>query len=159
MPDEKKENGISRREFLTKGALGSFFVAMGGATAGGFALPKPTVSPGPSRRYKLGAPDEFPVGTAVKMDKENLFLFRDDEGYYAITAVCTHLGCIITKVDDGFECPCHGSRFSPDGRVVGGPAPSGLPWLEVSLTPDGYLMVDADVEIAPGTKFVAINCG
>lgn len=152
MLDEKRENGISRREFLTKGALGSFFVAMGSAMVGGVALPKPTVSPGPSRRYKLGTPEEFPVGTAVKMDKENLFLLRDDEGFYAITAVCTHLGCIIAKVDDGFACPCHGSRFSADGRVVGGPAPRGLPWLKVSLTPDGCLMVDADVDVAPGTK-------
>ncbi|MDO8588009.1 MAG: Rieske 2Fe-2S domain-containing protein [Armatimonadota bacterium] len=154
MSDKKNENGISRREFLTKGALGSFLVAMGGATVGGFALPKPTVSPGPSRRYKLGDPGKFPVGTAMKMDKENIFLFRDVEGFYAITAVCTHLGCIVVRVDDGFACPCHGSRFAPDGHVVEGPAPRGLLWLEVSRTPDGGVMVDADVEVDLGTKLV-----
>jgi len=155
MSDEKKDgNGISRRDFLTKGALGAFFMAMGGAVVGGVALPKPPVSPGPTRRYKLGAPEEFSVGTGTKIDNGNFFLFRDDGGFFAITAVCTHLGCIVAKVDDGFACPCHGSKFSTEGKVVGGPAPRALPWLKVSLTPDGKLMVDADEEVTQGTKLV-----
>lgn len=152
MSDETEKNGISRREFLTKGALASFFVATAGAVVGAVALPKPAVSPGPTRRYKLGAPEEFPVGTATKIDSGNFFLFRDDGGFFAITAVCTHLGCIIAQDDTGFACPCHGSKFSEDGKVVGGPAPRALPWLKVDLTPDGKLMVDADQEVSLGTK-------
>ncbi|MBI2842865.1 MAG: ubiquinol-cytochrome c reductase iron-sulfur subunit [Armatimonadetes bacterium] len=156
MSDEtcKDKNGISRRDLLTKSALGTFFAAIAGTVLGFPVLPKPIVSPGPSRKYKLGTPEEFPAGTALKMDKENFFLFRDEEGFFAITAICTHLGCIVSQSQDGFACPCHGSRFSADGRVVGGPAPRALPWLKVSLTPDGKLMVDAEQEVAVGTKFM-----
>ena len=152
MADHTEKQGISRRDFLTKGALAAFTAAGIGALVGAGALSKPTVSPGPSRKYKLGEPSEFPVGTAVKMSKENIFLFRDEKGFYALTAVCTHLGCIIAQTEDGFACPCHGSLFSKDGKVVGGPAPRSLPWLKMSITPDGKLMVDADQEVAPGTK-------
>ena len=153
MPDKTEDGSrMSRRDFLTKGALAAFSLAMGGAVVGGVVLPKPPVSPGPTRRYKLGAPEEFPVGTGIKIDSGSFFLFRDDAGFSAITSVCTHLGCIVTKADNGFSCPCHGSQFSAEGKVIGGPAPRALPWLNVSLTPDGKLMVDADKEVAQGTK-------
>ncbi|MEE9376130.1 MAG: ubiquinol-cytochrome c reductase iron-sulfur subunit [Rhizobiaceae bacterium] len=47
-----------------------------------------------------------------------------------VSASCTHLGCIPTKVDVGLEgwlCPCHGSKFDVTGRVLKGPAPTNLP--------------------------------
>jgi Rieske Fe-S protein len=50
---------------------------------------------------------------------------RDDEGIlHAVSARCTHLGCIV-KWNEGartWDCPCHGSRFGPDGAVLNGPA-------------------------------------
>ncbi len=48
--------------------------------------------------------------------------------YIALTAVCTHLGCIVKWVDDKgeFLCPCHGGRFSIEGQVLGGPPPKPL---------------------------------
>ncbi|OGO39746.1 MAG: hypothetical protein A2147_06245 [Chloroflexi bacterium RBG_16_57_8] len=152
MSDHSEKQDISRRDFLTKSALASVVIAGVGALAGAGAFSKPAVSPGPSRKYKIGEPEEFPVGTAVKMEKENIFLFHDEKGFYSLTAVCTHLGCIVSQSENGFTCPCHGSEFSKDGAVKGGPAPRALPWLKMSLTPDGKLMVDADQEVAPGTK-------
>ncbi|MEE9313224.1 MAG: ubiquinol-cytochrome c reductase iron-sulfur subunit [Rhizobiaceae bacterium] len=47
-----------------------------------------------------------------------------------VSASCTHLGCIPTKIDLGLEgwlCPCHGSKFDVTGRVTKGPAPINLP--------------------------------
>lgn len=47
-----------------------------------------------------------------------------------VSASCTHLGCVPTKVDTGLEgwvCPCHGSKFDVTGRVMKGPAPTNLP--------------------------------
>jgi cytochrome b6-f complex iron-sulfur subunit len=48
--------------------------------------------------------------------------------FIALTAVCTHLGCIIKWLPDKneFECPCHAGRFSPTGKVLGGPPPKPL---------------------------------
>lgn len=44
---------------------------------------------------------------------------------YGINAVCTHLGCVVpwNKAENKFLCPCHGSQYNAQGRVVRGPAP------------------------------------
>lgn len=144
---------VSRRSFLSLASLGSFFAAMGVAAAGVFRLPTPTVLPGAARRYKIGPPEEHAVGSEKHLEKENVFVFRDAEGVYAISAVCTHLGCTVTRSAEGFACPCHGSKFEPRGKVIAGPAPRPLPWLEVTRAPDGQLVVLADNEVAEGTRF------
>lgn len=144
---------VSRRSFLSLASLGSFFAAMGVAAAGVLRLPNPLVLPGPVRRYKIGFADEYAVGSVKRLEKENVFIFRDGEGIYAISAVCTHLGCIVAPTPQGFACPCHGSKFGPKGKVTGGPAPRPLPWLEVSRAADGQLVVLADNEVPAGTHF------
>jgi cytochrome b6-f complex iron-sulfur subunit len=126
---------------------------MGVAAAGVFRLPNPTVLPGPVRRYKVGHPEEYAVGGEKLLEKENVYVFRDAEGIYAVSAVCTHLGCTVTRSQEGFACPCHGSKFDPSGRVRGGPAPRALPWLEVTRAADGQLVVLADNEVPEGTRF------
>ena len=145
---------VARRSFLSLAALGSFLVAMATAVAGMLRLPKPAVLPGPVRRFKVGFPDQFAVGSETRMEAENVYLFRDDRGVYAISAICTHLGCTVSRAAQGFECPCHGSRFSEAGKVVAGPAPRALPWLEVGRAADGQLVVYAENEVAPGTRFL-----
>lgn len=144
---------VSRRSFLSLASLGSFFAAMGVAAAGVLRLPSPTVLPGPVRRYKIGHPEEYPVGSERQLENENVFVFRDSEGIYAISATCTHLGCAVARSSEGFTCPCHGSRFNPSGKVVAGPAPRPLPWLEISRAADGQLVVLADNEVSEGTRF------
>lgn len=108
----------------------------------------------PSRRYKIGFPSDFPGGSISTRPEEKLIIHNDPgEGYYAISAVCTHLGCVVNKTEHGFFCPCHGSRFDPSGQVKAGPAPRRLPWYRISLSFDGQLVVDATEEVKPGTKF------
>jgi Rieske Fe-S protein len=73
----------------------------------------------------------------------------------AVSLICTHLGCIVVHDESGFHCPCHGSKFDQRGDVLGGPAPRGLRWLEVTRAPDGALVVDTKREVDAGTYFVA----
>lgn len=66
----------------------------------------------------------------------NLYKFQGDPTYlvvesdrtlatYGINAVCTHLGCVVpwNAAENKFICPCHGSQYNNQGRVVRGPAP------------------------------------
>lgn len=53
----------------------------------------------------------------------------------ALSAVCTHLGCIVQweKDKQDFLCPCHGGRYSPDGTVLAGPPPRPLPKIPFTI--------------------------
>ena len=75
------------------------------------------------------------------------------EGIAAISLVCTHLGCIVAKSGEGFSCPCHGSKFTALGKILSGPAPKDLPWLEISRRADGKLLVDLKTDVASGTYY------
>ena len=54
----------------------------------------------------------------------------------ALSAVCTHLGCIVqwVKEKQQFLCPCHGGQFATDGTVLGGPPPRPLAKIPITLT-------------------------
>jgi cytochrome b6-f complex iron-sulfur subunit len=58
--------------------------------------------------------------------------------FIALSAICTHLGCVVAwkEQDNEFECPCHGGRFSPEGQVLGGPPPKPLESIAVVLDGD-----------------------
>ncbi len=65
-----------------------------------------------------------------------------------MSAVCTHLGCIVERTAWGFSCPCHGSLFDGVGEPVDGPAPKALEWLRVDFAPDGQLTVDLKKKVS-----------
>ncbi len=68
-------------------------------------------------------------GRILELDGRRVAAYRDDDGAVTIrSAVCTHLGCIVhwNAAERSWDCPCHGSRFSPTGQVIGGPAESPL---------------------------------
>jgi cytochrome b6-f complex iron-sulfur subunit len=60
----------------------------------------------------------------------------------ALSAVCTHLGCIVQweKSQQDFVCPCHGGHYSADGAVTGGPPPKPLPKIPFTVT-DGIITI------------------
>ncbi len=60
-------------------------------------------------------------GTLVYRELQ-LALLRDEGGYYALSLLCTHLGCIVNVTPEHFSCPCHGSHFDRRGNVLKGPA-------------------------------------
>jgi glycine/D-amino acid oxidase-like deaminating enzyme/nitrite reductase/ring-hydroxylating ferredoxin subunit len=64
-------------------------------------------------------------GDVVEVDGEAVAAFRDESGgLHAVSATCTHLGCRVTfnTAERSWDCPCHGSRFDTDGRLIQGPA-------------------------------------
>ncbi len=63
-------------------------------------------------------------------------------GYAAVASTCTHQGCTVRPEGWDFLCPCHGSIFRRDGRVIIGPAKSPLTRYPVEVSPDGVLTVD-----------------
>ncbi|HEV7808007.1 MAG TPA: FAD-dependent oxidoreductase [Solirubrobacteraceae bacterium] len=64
-------------------------------------------------------------GDIVRLGGESVAGHRDDDGaLHAVSATCTHLGCRVrwNRAERSWDCPCHGSRFTPDGDVLQGPA-------------------------------------
>jgi cytochrome b6-f complex iron-sulfur subunit len=114
----------------------------------------PSVFPESSSRVKLGPVDRFLNAQDTPVPEHRLWVHADDGGLYAISAVCTHLGCIVSDQGDaGFFCPCHGSRFDARGNVIGGPAPKPLQYLELSVSPDGQLVVDKQQAVASDVRW------
>jgi nitrite reductase/ring-hydroxylating ferredoxin subunit len=68
-------------------------------------------------------------GRLLEVDGELVAASRDADGtVHALSPLCTHLGCRVAwnRAERSWDCPCHGSRFGPDGRVLQGPAVEGL---------------------------------
>jgi cytochrome b6-f complex iron-sulfur subunit len=110
----------------------------------------------PSPVVNAGKPEHYRAGSVTLDAKNGIFVVRAPEGFYALSAVCTHLGCLtIYKPDTGdIACPCHGSSFQKDGRAIAGPAPQALSWLKMWLAEDGNLMVDRAKRVAAHSEYV-----
>lgn len=68
-------------------------------------------------------------GEVLLVDGERVAVSRDDAGALcAVSAVCTHMGCLVrwNGAERSWDCPCHGSRFDATGRVLDGPASRNL---------------------------------
>lgn len=68
-------------------------------------------------------------GRIVKGEHGDVAVYDAPDGTrYAVSAVCTHMGCIVNwnPAERSWDCPCHGSRFSVDGTVLNGPAQTPL---------------------------------
>ena len=154
MSDETLDKGsLSRRDFLGLASLVAVVLSSLTILAGIFRIPKANVRFEEPTKFKIGSADGFPAGTVKKLDDKGVFIFSDDDGLHAISSVCTHLGCIVSITEEGFQCPCHGSKYDGNGKVTAGPAPRNLSWLEISRNVDGSLEVDTAKGVPVGTKF------
>jgi cytochrome b6-f complex iron-sulfur subunit len=150
----EQNESTPRRDFLSSAAYWTTAGTLGFAALGMARMPMPGVLPGPASAIKIGPPGEYPVSEQpIRVPDQNLYILHSAEGFAALAAVCTHLGCIVSATPSGFACPCHGSQFSREGAVVKGPAPSPLVWYELSLAADGQMVVDTRKPVPMGTRF------
>ena len=140
---------IPRRELLGKIAAGSLIGAGILAVVGSIDLLLPPAIRS-SRTIHIGNSSSYPMSSFTFLPESNLFIYRERHVVKALSAVCPHLGCVVRKGEQGFRCPCHGSRFDEKGRVLSGPAARSLDWLRVRRAPDGQLLVNPDERVEPG---------
>lgn len=141
---ELSDSNKQRRTFLGV-LLGGIGAALGVASAWPiFRFLAPREGGGADAQVRMPKSD-------VKVGGAHFFSFQghpavvlqpEPGNYIALTAVCTHLGCIVKWVTDKgeFLCPCHGGRFSSEGTVLGGPPPKPLETYKV-IVEDSELVV------------------
>jgi cytochrome b6-f complex iron-sulfur subunit len=149
-------SGESRRRFLA--VLGTSGLVAGALGLLGILVRSivPEVLYEPARRFPVGKPADFPPGSVTLVAERRLFVFNTAEGFYTVSAVCTHLGCNVNHEEGrGFACPCHGSTFDEEGRVRKGPAAWPLPRFSMSLSRRGELIVDTSRTVGPDFRLKA----
>jgi cytochrome b6-f complex iron-sulfur subunit len=141
---DPKQPDASRRDFLGLLAGGALTIAGAGATVVTIQYLSPNVLFEPPTSFRAGHPDDYPIDSVTYFQDQQVYLVRTADGFYAESAVCTHLGCITqwNPAANSIQCPCHGSEYQKDGTVVHGPAPRPLPHFAVRLMADGTLLVD-----------------
>jgi cytochrome b6-f complex iron-sulfur subunit len=139
---------VRRRDLLGLTALWSIITTIGLMIVGALRLPMPSVFPELGTKFRIGPPERFPKHSGTVIPGRNILVLRDDEGIRVLSLVCTHLGCIVFREEEGgYVCPCHGTRFDADGAVMQGPAPSGLRSFYSTFAPNGEIVVDSSREV------------
>ena len=139
---------MDRKSFIKWLTIG--WLAFAAATGGFFTVMIrflfPNVLFEPPQSFKIGFPDDFEVGKVdLRFKKEySVWVVRNDEGMYALSTVCTHLGCTPNWLgtERKFKCPCHGSGFRASGINFEGPAPRPLERYKIELASDGQVVID-----------------
>ncbi len=160
---------VDRRNFLKVFGVGSLLAGLAGQFYTWIRSLFPNVSYESIRRVKLDEPEKIPDGVTF-IDDIKTYVFREGKTFYAISAVCTHLGCTVkyvglskpkivkiggkeVEVKWEFHCPCHGSKFYGDGTNYAGPAPRPLDWVKVEISPeDGKLVLDLNKVVPQNYK-------
>ena len=99
----------------------------------------------PKTKFKIGYPTDFGFGVDTKFQNAHrIWVVRNTEGIFVISAICTHLGCTPDwkPSENKFKCPCHGSGYDPEGVNFEGPAPRPMDRAHVELDPEGQIVVD-----------------
>ena len=147
--------GVPRRSFLSWVTLAwvAFTASMLASLTATARFMFPNVLFEPPPTFKAGFPNEIQVGQVDERFKQRsaVWLVRSafDEwgkaaGIYALSTVCTHLGCTPNwlEAEQKFKCPCHGSGYYKTGVNFEGPTPRPLERYAISLADDGQILVD-----------------
>src|SRR5215471_8085411 len=104
-----QEGEINRRDFLGEVAGAVLGITGVGATVVTVEYLSPNVLFEPPTRFRVGHPDDYPVDSVTYIRDQQVYIVRMSQGFCAVSAVCTHLGCITEwrSEDQVIVCPCH----------------------------------------------------
>lgn len=112
---------------------------LGGAALWRYLTPR--AGAGASGRGAVSVPErDVPAEGALVLPQHRVAVVREGGDFLALDLTCTHLGCTVKATEQGFACPCHGSRFGTGGDVLKGPAPRPLRRLRLDRR-DGIIRV------------------
>jgi cytochrome b6-f complex iron-sulfur subunit len=136
--------GIDRRDFFNEIVASAFGIAGLGSLILTYQYLSPNALFEPSLIFHAGAPDLYPINSVTYIAEQEVYIVHIPEGFYAVSAICTHLGCITQWAPEAnmIACPCHGSKFQSDGTKIEGPAPAPLLHWAITLTQSGDLLVN-----------------
>jgi cytochrome b6-f complex iron-sulfur subunit len=141
---------MSRKSFLNVAGWFAFLSFLVTATLGAIRLMVPRVLYEQPSAFKAGRPEDYIIGEVNEKykDEYRVWIVREVEGFYALSAICTHLGCTPRwlATEAKFKCPCHGSGYHKDGVNFEGPTPRPLERLKISLADDGQILVDRAIK-------------
>ncbi len=145
----------SRRDFFGRLSWGGFGLFSGITLLAAVRSTFPRVLFTPPSSFKAGVPDDYAIGEVSEKFKTEfrVWVVRESDGFYAIFAKCTHLGCTPRwlAAESKFKCPCHGSGYYKDGVNFEGPAPRPMDRVRITRAEDGQLVVDTSVKYKFGT--------
>ena len=175
-PLDEEALGVTRRQVLNRGIIGTFTLAITGFGAACVAMLWPSLSGGFGSKIRVGKFDEimdeiadkkepyyvgagrtyispYPqegVGAAKNVAAYSAVLEGYEQGVVALYQKCPHLGCRVPwcQSSQWYECPCHGSQYNRVGEKKGGPAPRGMDRFAATVE-NGVIIVDTKTVI-PG---------
>lgn len=144
------EDRTSRRRFLK-------VVAEGGAAIGATTIIGCSGTPvAVPSTVSAGNVSSVPVGTVQAVSGQALILGRDAKGLYAMSALCTHESCDMTRQgkisSTQIFCSCHGSYFDANGAPMSGPARSQLQHYGVTVDTAGAITIHGDTSVSADTR-------
>lgn len=175
-PLDEEALGVTRRQVLNRGIIGTFTLAISGFGAACVAMLWPSLSGGFGSKIRVGKFDEimdeiadkkepyyvgsgrtyispYPqegVAAAKNVAAYSAVIEGYEQGVVALYQKCPHLGCRVPwcQSSQWYECPCHGSQYNRVGEKKGGPAPRGMDRFAATVE-NGVIVVDTKTVI-PG---------
>ena len=130
---------INRRQFVRLATAATAACTLGAGCSSDNAA-RPWTGP---TTFNLGPASDFKDGIDPRWLKQGgFFVVREQNRLFAVSATCTHMACPLSSAKTQYVCPCHGSRFTPEGNVVNGPATTPLPRFGIALDSAGHVTVD-----------------
>jgi cytochrome b6-f complex iron-sulfur subunit len=137
-------SNVSRRDFLKLTRNGLIWLSAVLGLGGLVRFLDYEPNPAPKTEFDLGSATNYPPGSRTLLANVPAMLIHTEGGFSAFSLTCTHLGCIVEQDKNEFICPCHGSHFDLNGKLLHGPAAKPLASLRIERTEDGKLILRTD---------------
>lgn len=175
-----EESGVTRRQFFNRAMSGTFFAFLGLVGINSLAFFWPKLSGGFGTDVDAGAVSDIQSQT-VAPDGSIVPVFVPEARAYVVPAPavpesmqgseveaaglmalfqrCVHLGCRVPwcATSQGFECPCHGSKYSSIGEYFAGPAPRNLDRFVVQVQDDRFIIKTGTIIQTPRAQLLSVS--